>query len=80
MLVPLVACRDGSSVVWNRTLSREVFTTPYDRVHACSSLKQALNRLQLQRLVRGCAAACVVGWNVVGIVLVRLCDEGGGGA
>jgi len=50
---PFLAMGDGSSVVWNRTLSRENFQTPYDRVHACSALKQTLGRLNAKRLVVG---------------------------
>ncbi len=39
--------------MWNRTLSRERFPTPYERFHACSSLRQALERVQAKRLVVG---------------------------
>jgi hypothetical protein len=46
-------CRDSSSVVWNRMVSRENFQTPYDRIIACSALKQALTRLNSERLVVG---------------------------
>jgi hypothetical protein len=39
--------------MWNRTLSRERFPTPYERFHACSALKQALARIGAKRLVVG---------------------------
>lgn len=50
---PFLAMGDASSVMWNRTLSRERFPTPYERYHACSSLRTALERVQARRLVVG---------------------------
>ncbi|KAJ9527410.1 hypothetical protein QJQ45_025679 [Haematococcus lacustris] len=50
---PFIAMGDASSVMWNRSLSKERFPTPYERFHACSSLKQALQRLGASRLVVG---------------------------
>jgi len=47
-------------VVWNRTLSRENFQTPYDKVHVCSALKQ----------VRICVCACLR----VGEFCVCMCE------
>lgn len=39
--------------MWNRTFSKERYPTAYDRFHACNSLKQALSRLNANRLVVG---------------------------
>lgn len=50
---PFLAMGDGSSVMWNRMLSKERFPTPYERIHACSSLRQALDRVDAKRLVVG---------------------------
>lgn len=33
--------------MWNRTLSKERFATPYERYHACNALKQALAKVGL---------------------------------
>ena len=39
--------------MWNRTLSKEKFPTPYERFSACNSLKQALEKVGAKRLVVG---------------------------
>lgn len=51
--VAVPACSDNNSVMWNRTLSKERFPTPYDRFHACNTLKQALDKINAKRLVVG---------------------------
>lgn len=39
--------------MWNRTLSKETFTTPNERYHACRALQQALEKVGAKRLVVG---------------------------
>lgn len=39
--------------MWNRSLSKERFPTPYERFHACRSLQQALSKARGKRLVVG---------------------------
>ena len=39
--------------MWNRSLSKERFPTPYERFHACRSLQQALAKAGAKRLVVG---------------------------
>lgn len=48
-----VHCRDRRSVMWNRTFSQECFGTFYDKYHACSQLRQVLDRTSCKRLVIG---------------------------
>jgi len=50
---PFLAMGDGSSVMWNRTLSREHFPNQYEKFHACNALQQALAKIGAQRLVVG---------------------------
>lgn len=50
---PFLAMGDSSSVMWNRSLGREHFPTPIDRVHTCNALKQALASVGAERLVVG---------------------------
>ncbi len=39
--------------MWNRTLSKERFATPYERYHACRAVQQALAKVGGKRLVVG---------------------------
>jgi len=62
---PFLAMGDGNSVMWNRQLSRESYTNPIDRFHACNMVSQALARIGAKRLVvghtpqmRGCNCEC----------------------
>jgi hypothetical protein len=50
---PFLAMGDGNSVMWNRQLSRESYTNPIDRFHACNMVTQALARIGAKRLVVG---------------------------
>ena len=50
---PFLAMGDGNSVMWNRQLSRESYTNPIDRFHACNMVSQALARIGAKRLVVG---------------------------
>ncbi|EFJ51968.1 hypothetical protein VOLCADRAFT_87011 [Volvox carteri f. nagariensis] len=50
---PFLAMGDANSVMWNRTLSKERFATPYERYHACRALQQALAKVHGKRLVVG---------------------------
>ncbi|GIL72967.1 hypothetical protein Vretimale_4613 [Volvox reticuliferus] len=50
---PFLAMGDANSVMWNRTLSKERFATPYERYHACRALQQALAKVRGKRLVVG---------------------------
>ncbi|KAG2442518.1 hypothetical protein HXX76_002604 [Chlamydomonas incerta] len=50
---PFLAMGDANSVMWNRTLSKERFATPYERYHACNAVKQALAKVRGKRLVVG---------------------------
>lgn len=50
---PFLAMGDGNSVMWNRQLSREIYTNPIDRFHACNMVSQALARVGAKRLVVG---------------------------
>ncbi len=50
---PFLAMGDGTSVMWNRSLSKEIFTNPIDRYHACNYVSQALARVGARRLVVG---------------------------
>ncbi|KXZ56724.1 hypothetical protein GPECTOR_1g652 [Gonium pectorale] len=50
---PFLAMGDANSVMWNRSLSKERFATPFERYHACRALQQALAKVQGKRLVVG---------------------------
>lgn len=50
---PFLAMGDSNSVFWNRTLSKEVFPSPYERFRACAALQQALAKIGAKRLVVG---------------------------
>ena len=50
---PFLAMGDSSSVMWNRSLGKEHFQSPIDRLHSCSALKQALEKVGAARLVVG---------------------------
>lgn len=50
---PFLAMGDSSSVMWNRTQSKERFPSPNERYHACRTLKQAMEKIGSQRLVVG---------------------------
>lgn len=50
---PFLAMGDAQSVMWNRTLSKERFATPYERYHACRAVQQALAKVGGKRLVVG---------------------------
>ncbi|KAG2499842.1 hypothetical protein HYH03_002133 [Edaphochlamys debaryana] len=50
---PFLAMGDANSVMWNRSLSKERFATPYERYHACRALQQALGKLNGKRLIVG---------------------------
>lgn len=50
---PFLAMGDSNSVMWNRSLSKEQFASPYHRYRACTMLKQALASLNAKRLVVG---------------------------
>ena len=52
-LPPFLAMGDASSVMWNRTLSREKWPSPSDRYSACRGLQQALAKIGASRLVVG---------------------------
>jgi len=50
---PFLAMGDANSVMWNRSLGREAFPSPIDRIHACNAVTQALERVGAKRLVVG---------------------------
>jgi len=53
---PFLAMGDGQSVMWNRSLSKDMAgagVAPSDRQHAVYSLRQALGRVGAKRLVVG---------------------------
>ncbi len=52
-LPPFLAMGDSSSVMWNRTQSKEKWTSPSDRYTACRSLQQALAKIGASRLIVG---------------------------
>lgn len=51
--LPPLAAAGSDSVMWNRSLGKERFPTPYERYHACRSLQQALAKSGGKRLVVG---------------------------
>eukprot|EP00955_Chlamydomonas_euryale_P111911 366097-Chlamydomonas_euryale.AAC.24 len=52
-LPPFLAMGDSSSVMWNRTQSKEKFPSQHERYHACGALRQALEMVGSKRLVVG---------------------------
>lgn len=52
-LPPFLAMGDSSSIMWNRTQSKERFPSQHERYHTCSALRQALEMLKGKRLVVG---------------------------
>lgn len=50
---PFLAMGDQSSVMWNRTFSKERFPSPRDKFLACSQLKEALEAVGCERMVVG---------------------------
>lgn len=48
----IAACRDASSVMWNRMYSKEAMT-PYDRFCVCRQLKATLEATGAQHMVIG---------------------------
>lgn len=50
---PFLAMGDANSIMWNRSLGREHFPTPIEKLHACNALKQALQSVGAERLVVG---------------------------
>lgn len=50
---PFPAMGDGHSVMWNRSLSKEFYSNPSDRYHACNNVTQALRKIGAKRLVVG---------------------------
>ena len=47
-----MACRDASSVMWNRMYSKEAFT-PYDRFCVCRQLKATLEATGARHMIIG---------------------------
>ncbi|KAG1671773.1 hypothetical protein FOA52_000150 [Chlamydomonas sp. UWO 241] len=52
-LPPFLAMGDSTSVMWNRTQSKERYPSQHERSHACSALRQALEMAGGKRLVVG---------------------------
>ena len=50
---PYIAMGGPNSILWNRTLAQEQFSTPYDKFNACSLIKSVLKKLDAKRLVVG---------------------------
>lgn len=50
---PFLAMGDSSSVMWNRSQSKERFPSPNERYSACRALQQALQKIGAARLVVG---------------------------
>jgi hypothetical protein len=50
---PFLAMGDSSSVMWNRSQSKERFPSPNERYSACRALQQALQKIGASRLVVG---------------------------
>lgn len=50
---PYLAMGDQSSVMWNRTFSKERFSNPRDKFVACGQLTEALDAAECSRLVVG---------------------------
>jgi len=50
---PFLAMGDSSSVMWNRTQSKEHFPSPNERYTSCRMLSQALEKIGATRLVVG---------------------------
>lgn len=50
---PYIAMGGANSILWNRTLAKERFDTPYARYYACSLIKSVLRKLKVKRLVVG---------------------------
>ena len=48
-----VACRDATSVMWNRELGRERFPNMWERQRACQQLEATLKLLGARQLVVG---------------------------
>lgn len=52
-LPPFLAMGNASSVMWNRSLSKEKWPSPSDRYSACRALQQALASIGAKRLIVG---------------------------
>jgi hypothetical protein len=50
---PYMAMGDQSSVMWNRSFSKERFNSPRDKFTACAALKEALDLVDCKQLVVG---------------------------
>jgi hypothetical protein len=70
-LPPFLAMGDSSSVMWNRSLSKEKWPSPSDRYTACRALQQALAKIGASRLVVGHTPQVHEGSGPVGIQFTR---------
>ena len=62
---PFLAMGDQSSLMWNRTFSKERFSNPRDKYTVCQQLNEALQAIKCERMVvghtpqfSGCNAEC----------------------
>ena len=65
-LPPFLAMGNASSVMWNRSLSKEKWPSPSDRYSACRALQQALANIGAKRLIVGHTPQA----SLVGIFLI----------
>ena len=50
---PFLAMGGANSVMWNRSLSREIYPSPHERFTACRALQQALAKVGGAEVVGG---------------------------